>query len=337
MLQVEQHSLDSFREQRILISPLNWGMGHVTRTIPIIRKLLAQNNRIFIACNAEQKAIYEQESLGVVFIRLEGYPFKFSGSGNWEKELLNNLPSLLRFIRFENKQVEEFVSNYSISCVIADQRYGFFSKKVKSYIISHQLQLPVQRFKKIVQLWNFLLLKRFDEVWVPDDMALNLAGDLSRNKKLKSRCIGMQSRFLAKNKEGGNSGFDYKYMGIVSGPMPYALDFSKQLLSKLSRLSVLSIVVIPQTVANELNLKDYKYLKVLVQPSTPVFERFLSCSEVVISRAGYSTLMDLTALNKKAILIPTPGQYEQIYLAAHHQKHKNWRFYSAGEFESLAL
>jgi UDP-N-acetylglucosamine:LPS N-acetylglucosamine transferase len=334
-MNIVQNELNKIIDERVLISPLNWGIGHITRTISIIKILLNQNNTVFICCDSKQKEIYMLENIDVQYVLFKGYPFEFSGDGNWGKDLIKKMPALLSFMRKESRNVNQLVEKFDISLVVSDQRFGFYSKRIKSVIISHQLKLPVTGINQFAQYCNYVLLAKFDAVWVPDDMMYNLSGSLSKHSKLKKVNIGLQSRFS--NAVTLVEDLRYSYIGIVSGPLPYASSFAKLLIEKMNKLQCFSVIVLPNLVSQVVDIYVNDNVKVVIQPSTFEMERLIKSSKVVISRAGYSTLMDLTVLQKRAILIPTPGQNEQLYLAKHHHKHKDWCFYSESEFKKMEL
>lgn len=327
-------AVESIRNQVVLLSPLNWGLGHVTRTIPIVRELINNENTVVICCNSEQQSIYEQEDLPVYFEAMEGYPFKFTGDGKWGVDLLREFPTLYSFLNREHRIVERLTKKWKASVVISDQRYGFYSKQIKSVIISHQLSLPVSGFNKMGQWLNHFFLKKFSEVWVPDDELSQLSGNLSKNDKLKVKFIGIQSRFSSAPKQGV---VDIDSLGIVSGPMPYALYFAESVLNKLNQLSGKNVVVLPDNVYRKLEHNKFKRVTIIVQPTIKELEKLLVSAQIIVSRAGYSTLMDLTVLQKKAILVPTSGQFEQIYLSDYHKNHPLWKFYNEKEFEQLEI
>lgn len=309
-------------KKRILFSPLNWGLGHLMRSIPIIEEL-SKKNEVLICCDAQQEKTYREFFNDLWYIPHDGYPFNFKGDGNWSAELLRNFKQLNRTRKNEHKTVEDLVTKFKIDLVISDQRYGFYSKKVKSILISHQIKLPLKNSKFQPGQWlNKYFINNYNEVWIPDDPKNQLSGKMGAVKGSKFVHIGIQSRF--KN-NGKKSSKKYKYLCIVSGPNPYAQHFFDELLEFLELSDENALIVTPSYVDIE-EIPIHGNIKFITEPTLKAFETLFECSELVISRAGYSTLMDLTVLDKEAILVPTPGQHEQLYLAELHKNHSKWRF-----------
>ena len=315
--------IGSIQKKRILFSPLNWGWGHVTRSIPLIHRLKSQENEIIICCSSEQEKFYRTEFPDLWYIPHDGYPFKFSGNGKWERDLLRNYNALVKFRKKEHSKLEELVDKFHPNLIISDQRYGFYSKRVRSIFITHQLRLPVSSLFSIGQLLNQKLIRQFDEVWIPDNEGSELSGQLSAINWKNKFYIGTLSRF--KPLEMDNSKKTYKYLGIVSGPSPYVAIFYDELLNFLSIFQEKSVVVVPRSLKVDENVGN-EHVTIVQQPDVSTLNRFFDQSETVISRAGYSTLMDLTIKGNKAILVPTKGQKEQLYLAELHANHKKWKF-----------
>lgn len=315
-------SVDTIKSSRILLSPLNWGLGHVARTIPIIKILLANNNEVFICCEENQERFYREYFPTLWYISHEGYPFKFKGKGRWTLDLLKNIPSLHAFYKKEQERVEELVIKFNINLVIADQRFGFISKNVKSIIISHQLSLPVSKWNFIARSWNKQLLKAFDEIWIPDTSNQEFSGELSNGNYKKKQFVGICSRFSLYELQ--EEPIQFKYLAIVSGPLPYSQLFLNQLIETLGNSEAKAAIIAPQEL--DYSNTDCKNIRFISSPTPKEFNELMQTSQTIISRSGYSTLMDLAELQKEAILIPTPGQQEQVYLAKLHQKNPKWKF-----------
>jgi hypothetical protein len=299
---------NDLKSKRILISPLNWGLGHVTRCLPLIHSFLNNKNDVFIACNKQHQAIFSQYFNQVHFIEHEDYPFKFRGNGKFTQDLGRQFFSLQRRLKKERIQTEEYVTEYAIDYVISDHRYGFHSNNATSIFLTHQIHLPVKWCWFLVQHIHIRLIKKFDLVWIPDDELKNYAGKLSHHHtKLKCINIGVLSRFSLYE----NAHHEKKYSAtiIASGPEIYAKQFLAQQLSTpthgvaiIASQKILSSL--PMDGENAYNAENWLECdKVILQ------------SKKIISRSGYSTLMDLVQLNIPFELHPTNGQAEQEYLA----------------------
>ena len=128
--------------KRILIASLNWGMGHVARCVPLISKLINQNNDIWIACSKEQKSVFVNYFSDANYLNLDGFPFKFSGKGYFTLDILLKFPHLYIKLYKEKKQVSKWIDTFDFDLVISDQRYSFRSKKCHSVLLTHQINLP---------------------------------------------------------------------------------------------------------------------------------------------------------------------------------------------------
>jgi UDP:flavonoid glycosyltransferase YjiC (YdhE family) len=287
-------------QERILFACLNWGSGHVARSIALLKQLSDQGNELFISCNSVQKAIFSTYKISAEYILTEGFEFRFRGDGNFTSEMRRNAWRFTRWIREEQKQTEKLVNEYRISLVLSDHCYGFRSCEVKSTFITHQVSLP-PKAGWIAQFIHRKWMNRFSEIWIMDDEQKRLAGTLS-SLVPKSRYIGIYSRFQYAE----ISLVPGKIVGIVSGPEPYSEQFFQWILEQYGTQNLTLIAPklyadVPDNVTTVIH--DWK-----------TADAAIASAELIISRNGYSTLMDLQFLNKKAILIPTPGQLEQEYL-----------------------
>lgn len=333
---MHQTPIKSIKHSRILLSPLNWGLGHVSRTVPVIQWLLEQENEIIICCDESQELFYRNYFPQIWYVPHKGYPFKFKGNGNWTSDLLNNFSSLHLFLQDERRIVKELVEKFNPDLIISDQRFGFISKKVKSIIISHQTNLPVSNWNVLAKMWNRKLLSKFDEIWIPDTNKQEFSGKLSNGKLKNKHFIGTCSRFKdTLNDYPATEKKEYNFLGIISGPPPYNKQFLDLLINKLSQINSKSAIIVPEELFNEqLNSSRITIFK---SPNHENFIHLLMKSKTVISRAGYSTLMDLIETKNKGILIPTPGQSEQVYLSKLHKDHPTWTFKTEEEFLQMDL
>ncbi len=283
-------------------------MGHVARCIPLIDTFLKNGNTIFAAVSTDQGAILRSYFPDIEIVNHEGYPFVFGGKGNFSLDLARQFKQLKIRLLEEEKQTEYFVDTFAIDVVISDHRYGFRSTCVPSIVLTHQLQLPVRWFEGWVQKMHERFLKNFDEIWVPDTQDSSLAGNLSRNtKELNCTYIGALSRF--QNVEIPETK-TFDAVIIASGPTIYAEQFIREQLKKISDTKNALIIAAPAV------LEKLGDLPVSAQSSEDwkLSDASILCAKKVISRCGYSTLMDLSVLKVPFSLTPTPGQREQEYL-----------------------
>jgi len=299
---------NAIQQKRILISPLNWGLGHVARCIPLINTFLENGNTVFAAVSAEQGDILRAYFPSIELVNHEGYPFVFHGKGNFSLDLARQFKRLNKRLLDEQEQTEHLVKELAIDVVISDHRYGFRSKQVSSIFLTHQLNLPLRWYEGWVQKMHEKLLRNFDEIWIPDTKDSSLAGDLSRNTKgFNCSYIGALSRFQL-NPISVDKTIDTVI--IASGPQVYAEQFIREQ-TKNSQDSENTLVIAAPDV-----LKNFGELTIPMLSSSD----WKSCdvqigkAKKVISRCGYSTLMDLSILKIPFSLTPTPGQREQEYL-----------------------
>jgi UDP:flavonoid glycosyltransferase YjiC (YdhE family) len=151
--------------KNILFSVLNWGMGHVARSISIIDQLLKQGNKVTIAASNQQLQIYTTYFPSIHFVLHEDYPFNFGAKGNFGFDLVKSSGTLFQRYRKERTFVEKYVFENAIDFVLSDHRYGFYSNKVTSIFITHQINLPLSFFEKPIQLLHKKLLRNFNEIW----------------------------------------------------------------------------------------------------------------------------------------------------------------------------
>ncbi|MBT5438978.1 MAG: hypothetical protein HOH34_07450 [Flavobacteriales bacterium] len=307
--------IESIKNKRIGFSVLNWGLGHVTRSVSIIHQLKTQSNQVFIFCNDEQKNIFSQYLLDVSFIDHEGYPFKFRGKGNFKRDLFRSLFALYTHSKLENRLCEKYVISHNLDLLISDQRYGFYSTKVPSIFITHQLKFPLKGVYRIFNKINKHQILKFGSVWVVDNK-INLAGKLSINQSFKN-CfnIGHHSRFLLLQKQVSK---DINSVLIVNGPFSYS-DYLIDHFSKELESNKIEYVIGGVHVSGLLSSVDTRAVFV---PNTSMNDAdvILSRTKEICGYFGYSTLMDCRVLCCSFNLIPTPGQLEQIYLSKLHKK-----------------
>lgn len=309
-------NIRALQGKKVLVAPLDWGLGHATRCIPVIRNLLEAGCDVSLAGEGAQEVILKKEFPGLPFIHLRGYRIQFDVKPGIGKILIQ-ISRMLNSIRFEKKWLTRLISQQHFDAVISDNRYGLHHPDIHSIFITHQLQIksPFGKWSEaVLKRWNYHFINQFRECWVPDgNTAINLAGDLSHPEQLPKtpiHYIGPLSRFE-------KSGIPEKpghLLIILSGPEPQRTKFEKLIISQLENFSgsVCFIRGLPgsseKLISNEL-ATYHNHL------NSRELNDEMEKAEFILSRAGYSTVMDLVCLGKKSILIPTPGQTEQEYLA----------------------
>ena len=305
--------------KRILVCPLDWGLGHATRCIPLIRELISAGVEVVIASDGLQLKLLSSEFPEMEWVVLPGYKIKYGRKTGVGLKVFINSPGILFSIYKEHSELKSLIKNYRIDGVISDNRYGLWNKKVRTVLMTHQLNIIAPGTLKFTEplLRSFVryFAGKFDECWVPDTEGKdNLSGKLSHGfiHPANTSYIGILSRF--EHKETPINGRQYDLVALVSGPEPQRTMFEDKLLSQLPVEGKKCLIIrgIPgdtQITNLRSNLDSANHLS-----ANPMHD-ILSKKPIVVCRSGYSTLMDIAFTGNKAILIPTPGQTEQEYLA----------------------
>lgn len=305
--------------KRILVCPLDWGLGHATRCIPLIRELISAGVEVVIASDGPQLKLLSAEFPEMESVVLPGYKIKYGKKTGVGFKVLINSPGILFSIFKENSELKSLIKKYRIDGVISDNRYGLWNKKVRTVLMTHQLNIIAPETLKFTEPLLRSVVRyfvgKFDECWVPDTEGKdNLSGKLSHGfiNPANTSYIGLLSRF--DHKAAAINGKQYDLVALVSGPDPQRTIFEDKLLGQLPVEGKKCLIVrgIPgDTQVSNLrsNLDSASHL------SANQMYDILSKKPIVVCRSGYSTLMDIAFTGNKAILIPTPGQTEQEYLA----------------------
>jgi uncharacterized protein (TIGR00661 family) len=301
------------KQKTILIAPLNWGLGHATRCIPIIRALENNNYIPLLASDGVALELLRKEFPHLQSLELPSYQIEYAANGaNFKWKIIKNSPKMIRAILEEKKIIQNWIKNYAIDGVISDNRLGVFSKKIPSVFITHQLNVMTGNTTWLTSKIHQSIIKKYTACWVPDHAGTpNLTGKLGHvdNPNLKAQYIGplsrLQKKLLPKK---------YDLMVILSGPEPQRGILEKHLKVEIVKYSgtvifIEGIIEKKQKIATIGNVTYYNFMNSIE------LEQAFNESEMVLCRSGYTTIMDLAQLRKKAFFIPTPGQYEQEYLA----------------------
>lgn len=318
--------------KRILFSPLDWGLGHATRCVPLIRRELALGHEVVLAASGRSAKLLQKTFPQLELHEIPGYDVHYSRNNLFILNLLTQIPKLFRAVRKERKWLNELLEKRSFDLVVSDNRYGMFSAKTRCVIITHQVfPITPKPLKRLTHSLVMRYLRKFDEVWIPDYAGdQNLAGLLCHGSMpFQPRFIGPLSRFESEINTDLHTTDSPEILALISGPEPQRTILqeilTEQLLSTGKTCWIVSGVPEKEVEFQEGKLRIFPHLQ----------DRELSAAilkaRTIICRSGYSTLMDLHALGKKAILIPTPGQSEQEYLAAHFRERFGWTFLAQDE------
>jgi UDP-N-acetylglucosamine transferase subunit ALG13 len=293
-------------------------LGHTTRCIPVISELIRLNCTVIIACNSSQKALLLHEFPSLSYIDLPGYNLFYGKKRTSTLALIFfQLPKILTRIKQEHTWLTTLLDKQPITAVISDNRFGLYSTRVPCIFITHQLaiQSGLGRFVNyLARKWNYGFIKRFTACWVPDYKGpSSLAGQLSNPKQLPSTTInylGGLSRF--QSCPPGPATIDL--LIILSGPEPQRTIFENRLLHDLKNYPGHTVLVrgLP---ADRSIIEPTPSLTIHNHVSADKLNKLICAAGIIISRCGYTTVMDVLKLGKKSIMVPTPGQPEQEYIA----------------------
>lgn len=301
------------RPKNILVAPLNWGLGHATRCIPIIKALQSNNFQPIIASDGVALELLQKEFPDLEHITFPSYQIEYPKKGKYFKlKMLANSPKMLRAIYQERRLVQKIVRTHNIEGIISDNRLGVRSSKVPSVFITHQLNVLTGTTTWLSTKIHLWIIQQFNQCWVPDYATTpNLSGKLGHLEIAPKNVvyIGPLSR-LQKRK----ATIVYDWMVILSGPEPQRTLLEEKLIQELQTftgkiLFVKGKMEPQQTISESGPFVFYNYM------NSEELEIAFNTSRYILCRSGYTTIMDLAFLGKKAFLIPTPGQYEQEYLA----------------------
>ena len=304
--------------KNILVAPLNWGLGHATRCIPIIKALQENNYVPIIASDGDALALLKKEFPYLKFLELPSYQIEYAENAeNFKWKLLKNSPKMIDAIWKEKKKVKKWIKKHNIDAIISDNRLGVFSKKVPSVFITHQLNVMTGNTTWITTKIHQFIIEKYHECWVPDIATMpNLSGELGHLAHVKNKIkhIGPLCRMQKKDLP-----IKYDLMIVLSGPEPQRTILEKKLIEEIELYEghivfIKGIVEETQTKVQVENITYYNFM------NTKQLEKTFNESNKVLCRSGYTSIMDLAILEKKAFFIPTPGQYEQEYLAKKFKK-----------------
>ncbi|WP_281752286.1 glycosyltransferase [Neptunitalea chrysea] len=300
-------------KKRILVAPLNWGLGHSTRCIPIIHALQDEFYEPVIASDGIALELLRKEFPDLEAYELPSYDIEYAKKGkNFKLKMIWDSPKMLAAITKERKAVEKLVEEKNIHGIISDNRLGIQLKKIPCVFITHQLNVLTGNTTWLSSKIHQNIIKRYDECWVPDFKDKpNLSGKLGHLKKDKKniKYIGPLSRIAKKKIPKA-----YDIMGLISGPEPQRTMLEELLIEELKKHSG-KVLIVRGKIEKEQTRKEDDNLVIYNYMTKEQLEEAFNQSDIVISRSGYTTIMDLAKLEKKAFFIPTPGQYEQVYLA----------------------
>lgn len=318
---------------KVLFSVCSWGLGHASRSLPLIKTIIEAGHRVTVLATGRSLSFLEKE-LGEKcrFIDLSDYSFSYPRGNHFVAKFISRTPLFLKDIAREHHRVKKLVEKEKFERIISDNRFGIYHEEIPSFFLSHQLRFIAPRrikfLERIAEKFVHSFTEDFEKFLVPDFEFNSLSGDLSHNlqyyRKEEVEYIGIISDLKKREVEE-----DIDYFVSLSGPEPQRTILEEKVLSQIPQLSGKIVVALgkpeEESKAKKGNVTIYGFLPRRMQ------EEIMNRSKLIITRPGYTTLMEIALLGKKALLIPTPGQTEQVYLANYHMHRGN--FYAVSQEE----
>jgi len=305
-------------------------LGHAARMIPLARKLREMKYNVIIGSGEEHLSLFQNELPGLSYINFPGFKPGYSRFLPQYIFLLFKIPKLLYHVVVEHKRLKKIISEHAVDIVISDNRFGLWNMNVTSVYVTHMPLVPLPNLLKFLEPIGVLLhrqiIKKYSFCFIPDLPGdLNLSGRLSHGIKLPGnvRYVGILSRFVDPEESLNENPVKYHHNTVIlSGPEPQREILKQKLITLLKDKEPPTVMFEgkpgkrEQIVMNG-NITFYSHL-----PASRMKE-VIEGSNYIITRSGYSTIMELVSLNCNALIIPTPGQTEQEYLAEYLSE-KGW-------------
>lgn len=307
--------------KRILVAPLDWGLGHATRCIPIIRYLLEKKCEVIIGADGRPLDLLKKEFSLCEFVKIDGYNISYPKNGSMVLKMASQIPKILSGIKREHEQLKKIIKEKKVDAVISDNRFGLWSEKIPSVFITHQVMVKSPYGENLIRKLNKSYISKYSECWVPDIAGENnLSGDLSHKFPLpkNAKYIGILSRLSEADR---NEKTQRDLLVILSGPEPQRTVFEKNIIQQFASFKKRVLIVQGVTEKDE-RRRISDHVEMVSHLTSDVLQKEITSSEIILCRPGYSSVMDMAVLGKKAIFVPTPGQTEQEYLANYFSENK---------------
>ncbi|MEL6671451.1 MAG: hypothetical protein AAFR61_04640 [Bacteroidota bacterium] len=306
----------------VLVAALDWGLGHATRMVPIIHVLRELGLRVHLAGSGHSLVFLRNQFPDLPYLELPAYRVRYSKGARQGGAILRQVPRLIRVIHQEKKVLRRYAEDHDLAAVISDNRYGLHLPGRLSVFVTHQLY-PLSPWSWLQPLVNFLhqrAMRPFDEIWVPDvATAPGFSGKLSHPApSARITYIGLLSRFmlpeyqLSKDREEKNGAY---MLAILSGPEPQRSMWEEQILLQAKAAAIPTLLARGKPA--ELAEDPGPLIQTRSWVDGNTLAELIAGADLLVSRPGYSSLMDYTFLPiPPLLLVPTPGQTEQEYLGA---------------------
>ncbi len=308
-------------QKRILVCPMDWGLGHATRVVPIIRLLQQAGAEPVLGADNKPLAFLRQQFPDADWISIPGFKPEYPKQGSLSVKMAFDIPKMLKEADKAHVLLEKIVQEHSIDAVISDNRYELWSAKVPTIFMTHQLNILLPGIlssgRPLIRKMINRFVVRHNELWIPDfENEPNLSGKLSHIKEMplkNSFFIGPLSRFEGVEMVSNEPAKELDVLCLLSGPEPQRTVFEEILINKLKESELKTILLSGKP--DKMGRKKLGNMEIRPHAHDKEMLMLMKSAKMVICRSGYSSLMDLVCLGKKAVFIPTPGQPEQKYLA----------------------
>jgi uncharacterized protein (TIGR00661 family) len=309
------------KKKRILVCPMDWGLGHATRVVPVIRLFLEAGAEVVLGADNKPLAFLRRKFPDSEWVRIPGFRPQYQKKGSLPVKMALAIPDMLTEAKKAHRLLEKIISEKHIDIVFSDNRYELWSKKAYTVFMTHQLNILLPHLlasgRPLVRQMMYHFIRKHDELWIPDfEDTPNLSGKLSHVKKMPLAhhyFIGPLSRFEGFVPPNDEPVVAPGVLCLLSGPEPQRTLFENILTTRLSESGLKALILSGKP--DENRKKNVGNIEIRSHADDSEMFRLMQSADAIICRSGYSSLMDLAALGKQAVLIPTPGQPEQEYLA----------------------
>ncbi len=312
--------LDNIQRERILFAVLDWGLGHATRSSALIQQLLKKNNDIILASNGLAGYWLKNQFPRLEYVELPSYKVSYPKNVRFFKwHMAQQVPAWIKTFKHERYLTTRLKKKYAFRIIFSDNRPGIYSSETSSYYITHQLKVLSGITSGLTSFLHRKAFRVFNRILIPDfEGKDNLSGRLGHPEKISKKAfpplqyIGPVSRF---NKEEMNTNTSptYRWLIIISGPEHQRTQFEKAILRNREFFG--NRVALVRGTQEKIQAAYPSHWDIFDLAGTKTLASLIKDSEKIMSRSGYSSVMDWFVLKKSAVLVPTPGQYEQEYLA----------------------
>lgn len=306
----------------ILVCPLDWGIGHATRCVPVIKALLDNHHKVILAADGRSFDFLQEYFPDLKLVRFPGVKVSYPRGKNMALAMAMQAPALLFGICKEHRRLKKIIREFNIDVVISDNRFGLWSHRAYSVYMTHQVMIKAPRsmewLEPLLHRFHWWFIKKYDECWVPDlPGESNLSGDLGHKYSLprNGHFLGLLSRFSGDGADDKPDLPGPDVLVLLSGPEPQRSILENIILEEIQRTKAKDVIILRGLPGEPVKNPAFQGVKMINHMVDGELRQMILEAKIIICRPGYSTLMDLAALGRTAVLIPTPGQTEQEYLA----------------------